>query len=35
MKNMRNANKISAGKPEAIDHLGDLGICGRYILKWI
>jgi hypothetical protein len=35
MKNMINAHKISAGKPEARDHLGDIVVYGRKILKWI
>jgi hypothetical protein len=30
---MRNAYKTAVGKPEGRDHLGDMGIDGRLILK--
>jgi hypothetical protein len=32
---MRNAYKILAGKPELREHLGNIGVHGRLILKWI
>jgi hypothetical protein len=32
---MRNAYKIFVGKPERKKQLGNLGIGGRIILKWI
>jgi hypothetical protein len=35
MEEMRNAYEISVGKLKGRDHLEDLGIDGRKILKWI
>jgi hypothetical protein len=32
---MRNMCKILVGKPEGRNHLEDLGVDGRIILKWI
>jgi hypothetical protein len=32
---MRNAYKILLRKPEKGNHLNDLGIDGRIVLKWI
>jgi hypothetical protein len=32
---MRNANKILAEKPEWKRYLGDIGVDGKIILKWI
>jgi hypothetical protein len=31
---MRNAGNVLIGKPEGIDHLRDLDVDGRIILKW-
>jgi len=35
MGEMRNAYKILVGKPKGIDHLRDLDVDWRMILKWI
>jgi hypothetical protein len=35
MSKLINACKIFAKKPEGSDYLGDLGVDGRVILKWI
>jgi hypothetical protein len=35
MRELRNAYKILIGNPEGRDHLGELGVDGRIILKWI
>jgi len=32
---MRNAYKIFVGKPEGMNHLEDVNIDGKIILKWI
>jgi hypothetical protein len=32
---MRDAYRVLVGKPEGKSHLGDPGIDGRIILKWI
>jgi hypothetical protein len=32
---MRTVYKILVGKPEGRDHVEDVGIDGRVILKWI
>jgi hypothetical protein len=35
MRNVRNAYKSVVRKPAKKNHLGDLGIDGRTILKWM
>jgi hypothetical protein len=35
MGDIRNVYQIFVGKPEGKNHLEDLGIDGRIILKWI
>jgi hypothetical protein len=32
---MRNAHKILVGKHEGLNHLEDMGVDGRIILKWV
>ena len=32
---MRGVHKVLVGKPEGRDHLGDSGIDGSIILRWI
>jgi hypothetical protein len=32
---MRNANRILIGKLKGTDHLGNVGVYGRIILKWM
>jgi hypothetical protein len=34
MGEARNAHILLVGKPEGRNHLGDLGIDGRIVLKW-
>jgi len=34
MGEMRNAYKISVGKPDETGHSGELGVDGKVILKW-
>jgi hypothetical protein len=34
MVDMRNAHKISAGKPEGKTHLEDTDVSGRILIKW-
>jgi hypothetical protein len=35
MRETRGAYRISVGRPEESNHLGDPGVDGRIILKWI
>jgi hypothetical protein len=35
MEGRRKACRMVAGKPEGKSHLGDLGIDGRILLKWM
>jgi hypothetical protein len=35
MGEVRNAYKISIGEYKLIDHLGDISVDGRILLKWI
>ena len=35
MGERRGVYKVLAGKPEGMEHLGDPGLDGRIILRWI
>ena len=35
MGDKRDVYRVLVGKPDGRDHLGDPGVCGRIILRWI